>query len=477
MSRTWIVIFGLLVACGGDDEERLTSSDIRLDGAGDADSVDSEGTRMCVNSAGNTFVTWFDDRDGSSGVFLNASLNAGRDWFPAPVRVDNSSGSAFNPSIACSEDAIYVVWEDDRDGELENRNIYLNYSTDGGQSWLEEDILLDLDEDGRTMSLGPRVAVTGSDVHVSWFDSAFGAYDIFVASSTDGGASFSEPLRVDSDSPGSAYSASPVLAVNEDGGVFVAWEDSRSAGSDIFVAVSQDRGATFDQDRRLDGGDSPGAGDSFEPQLAVRGDDVYVVWHDDRNGEGRDIFLNWSGDGGSSWLAEAVRIDSDQEGFFDSLYPNLAIDAAGVAHVAWHDARTNGYDIYYRSVDGDSPAGEEVRLDVGDPAGFTNSLNARVAVGSEGQVIVAWEDRRADNEELGYDDLYYNWSADSGATWQTRDLRIDSVEAGSSFAVDLGLHIHQGEMLTAWTDGRRGNADVFFHRMAVGEEATYVAAD
>lgn len=45
------------------------------------------------------------------------------------------------------------------------------------------------------------------------------------------------------------------------------------------------RGSWLPSDIRLDTGDSPGAGESGLVQLSCSGNNVYAVWHDDRNGE------------------------------------------------------------------------------------------------------------------------------------------------------------------------------------------------
>ncbi|MBN2798756.1 MAG: exo-alpha-sialidase [Deltaproteobacteria bacterium] len=474
MSARPILYLLALAACDpGAQQGDLVSSDQRVDMAGPDDEKDASGTEMCNTPAGYVYVVWSDDRDGTPAVWLNRSTDAGRSWMPAAVQVSHGQGAAVNPDVACVNDSVYVVWEDDRDGELENHNIYYNVSADRGQTWSAQDVALDDDEDGKAMSLGPQIAAAGTQVHIAWYDAVNGAYDILVASSTDQGLSFAAPVRVDSDVAGEAYSASPQIAIDGMSHVYVAWEDSRRGLSDVYFAVSADAGRTYSQDKRLDGGDDAGSHNSFAPRLAAADGQVYVVWHDERNGAGRDVFLNWSGDHGVSWQGEATRVDSDGAGFFDSLYPDLAI-GAGVAHIAWEDARSAGYDIYYRRVVDGVPDAPEVRLDT-DGAGFGQSLHPKVAVG-EANLVVAWQDRRDDAGGYGYNDLYYNFSEDMGLTWSRDDLRVDNIEEGTSYAVELNVGLHRGELLAAWTDGRRGNADVYFHHLQVGEAASYVVA-
>ncbi len=472
--RVGLVLGVALAACnGGAGEQEYLSSDVRIDAAGPTDGSDAWGTRMCVTPSGHVFVVWTDDREGKSSVWLNRSTDAGRSWWTGAKRIDHGAGQAENPDIACTDEVVYVVWEDDRDGELENHNIYVNYSVDQGTKWLDSDVALDADPDGYAMSLGPEVVASGDRVAVAWYDAVSGAYDIYTVASLDRGESWSDPVRVDSDDAGSAYSATPQLAMDGAGHVYLAWEDSRGGLSDVYFAVSSDDGLSYSRDVRLDSGDGPGAFNSFAPAMATEDGTVVVVWHDERNGEGRDIFMNWSDDHGVTWLAEAVRVDSDNVGFFDSLYPAVLVQG-GVAHIVWEDARRQGYDIYYRAAVSAAFDAEEVRLDR-DSAGFGNSLNPVIASGEAG-LVVAWEDRRYDDGS-GYNDLFYNWSEDDGLTWDDIDLRIDSIEDATKYTSDLNLEVYMGELLSAWTDGRRGNTDVFFHHLKVGEEAEYLVAE
>jgi hypothetical protein len=464
----WIAI--ALVGCKGGGTEDTGPVDLRIDGSPVNDESDASGTRMCADGDALS-VVWSDAREGVEAVFFNHSDDRGQSWMPRVVQLSHGSKAATAPDVACGDGAVYVAWEDASDGELENHDIYVSTSSDAGSTWSDE-VAIDGDADGDHMSLGPRVAVAGSDVVVAWFDATFGAYDIEVAASHDGGVHWHDPVRAESDPAGATYSAWPQVAVQA-GKVYVAWEDSRDGGSDVYFATSADAGDTFTPDQRLDGGNPRGASDSFAPRLAADGDTVYVVWHDERNGDGRDILMNFSTDAGTTFAAEAIRVDSDGPGYFDSLYPDVAV-AGNTAHFVWQDARSIGFDVYYRQANGADFTAEEVRLDT-DGAGLANSINPRIAIDGD-DVVAAWQDRRDDSEGQGYDDLYYNFSGDGGGTWADNDLRIDRVQSGSKFAHDLNVRVESGEILAAWTDGRNGNADVFFHALPLGEESPPVLA-
>ncbi|MDO9280605.1 MAG: sialidase family protein [Pseudomonadota bacterium] len=469
------VLLALLAACTGEEEKDEATHDVKVDHNAKEDAIESIVPRSCFTN-GRLAVAWQDDRDGVPGIWFNASADTGATWMTADVKLDIGEVGAFAPDIACSGDSIYVVWEDERDGDLRYRNIYVNVSSDGGRTWLEADVRLDGDIEGEAMSLGPRVVAAGDSAYVAWFDSRDGAYDIYVQATRDGGATWLEaPTRVDTDAAGEAYSAWPRLAADDDGRVVVTWEDSRAGASDIYANVSTDGGESFGaEDARLDGGEEGGESNSFLPSLAMAGGNAYVVWHDERNGDNRDVYVNASSDGGESWQDEPSRVDSDAAGQSDAINPVVAAVGDRV-HIAWQDDRSGGYDIYHRfSRDGGAEwAAEEVRMDR-DAGGESQSFEPTLLVQGDA-VLVGWEDRRADGEEVGFNDLYYNYSEDGGQNWSLEDLRINSNAQGSAYAFDLGLALVDGGIVAVWADGRYGSSDIFCANRALGEASRYVA--
>jgi hypothetical protein len=489
MGRRLACSLAFAVACGGQQEAPPFTEDTRIDRADDANNPDSFGTKMCMTADGaasTTYVLWMDNRnypdEDKYDIWMNVSEDLGANWFPTAIKVNQGEGNVWNPDLFCNSLGVFVVWEDDRDGELENHQIYFNRSTDKGKSFAADDVLLEEDPDGNSMSLEPKITGYGQDLFVVWYDSLNGAYDILVGSSSDAGGSFRPPVRVDSDDPaGSAYSARPQIAVGETGlDVWVVWEDSRDGAADIYFARSDNGGTTFKEDERLDEGDENGENDSFEPQLCADGSgNVYSVWHDSRNGTGRDIYMNYSGSKGDDWFATALRLDSDTAALGNSLFPVCVSDGATM-HVAWYDNRANGageggYDVFYREVVSGTPGNEEVRLDVGDgQPGYANSLEPRIAL-DNGNLVVAWRDGRGEavnGTEFGYDDLYYNYSANGAPFDDEKDFRMDSMYDGQSFKVDLNLAVLGGSWYAAWTDGRGGTSDIYFQTRAVGDETT-----
>jgi hypothetical protein len=464
----------LLLAACQPEEVPVGTSDTRIDHNG-GKAVESIAPDSCVSDDGSVHAVWQDDRDGVAAIWYNGSSDAGRTWRARDTQINDGAAAATSPQVACSADSVFVVWQDTRDSAYAYNNVYIDISTDNGRTWLEDDVLLDGDTEGDHDSLEPRILAVGERVYVAWFDNTDGAFDIWFQRSKNSGEKWlSAPSRVDTDTAGEAYSASPRIAADGDGRVVVVWEDARDGNSDVYANVSTDDGETWAaSDTRLDGGDEVGANNSFLPQVSMSGDAVYAVWHDEREGEERDIFLNGSADGGDSWFAEAVRVDSDAEGTSDSIYPQVAADG-DVVHVVWQDDRAGGYDVYHRrSTDGGQTfTDQESRMDT-DQSGEAQSYNPVITAG-DGTVLVGWEERRNDLDAVGFNDLYYNWSSNAGESFAAEDLRINSNEPGTSYAVDLNLMRFNKSLLAVWADGRFGSSDILFGTLQIGEASEYI---
>ncbi|HLX64701.1 MAG TPA: sialidase family protein [Planctomycetota bacterium] len=162
----------------------------------------------------------------------------------------------------------------------------------------------------------PQAAVdVKGAVHLIYYKGDPGNGDIFYAKSTDGGATFSAPLRVNS-VPKSAIATGNIrgahLALGRNNRVHVAWNGSSAATprgpgkeSPMLYARLNDAGTAFEEQRNLitkyyglDGGGSVAA------DLAGH---VYVFWHAmgaERGEENRRVYVTRSDDDGKTFSPE-----------------------------------------------------------------------------------------------------------------------------------------------------------------------------
>ncbi len=135
--------------------------------------------------------------------------------------------------------------------------------------------------------------------------------DIFVQRSTDGGATWSPRVRVNDDPTTVATQQTiPNISVAANGRIDVVWSDRRlaygtAASHEIFMASSTDGGLTFSANRRLtdrtlsgtNGPTTLRSTDFFVPAIVpVGGDEVLVAWSDPRettfDSENNDIYAS-----------------------------------------------------------------------------------------------------------------------------------------------------------------------------------------
>jgi hypothetical protein len=243
-------------------------------------------------SGGNVYVAWEDDTAGGSEIILVRSTNNGVNFAPSR-NISNSPGESSDPRIAISENNVYVVWEDYSLGNSTQSEIMLIRSTNSGANFVSAEDL----SDSPGQSTDPRIAVSEGNVYVVWEDATSeGNSEIEFVRSADRGATFSTAKNL---SNNDGISFDPRVAVSGNN-VYVVWEDTSSSAtaesgtaeaggsSDIFLARSTNNGATFGRVQNL----SNSPTESFDPYIAVSRSKLFVLWSDDNQGNAEVIFTD-----------------------------------------------------------------------------------------------------------------------------------------------------------------------------------------
>jgi hypothetical protein len=189
---------------------------------------------------------------------------------------------------------------------------------------------------------------------------------LYMAASTDGGKSFAQARRVsgvtrpESPLPGSKFRifVLPVLAVDPTGGaLYATWNDSRNDDSDIMLVRSTDGGRTWTEPLRVNDDPQRPRRDQFFPTVTVARDGaVHLLWLDRRDDAANQSYLPYyavSTDGGATFAQEPLsRTPSDSSiGFQGTLLGDyIALDTASdgsKVYAAWVDTRNGDQDIYF----------------------------------------------------------------------------------------------------------------------------------
>jgi hypothetical protein len=287
-------------------------------------------------------------------------------FFGHSIALSPYASSSFSPQIAVSGSNVYVVWSSTNitsnpsssSAGSPKSDIYFKKSTDYGSTF---DDTVSLSSGNTGVSGSPKIAVSGSNVYVVWIGNSAENSAIYFKKSTDYGSTFDDTVSLSSGNTG--VSGSPKIAVSGSN-VYVVWSStnitsipssssaSRDRG-DIYFKKSTDYGYTFDAKTNL----SKNPGNSFSPQIAVSGSNVYVVWTSNSstnsigssNSHSQDdiaiasranIYFKKSTDYGSTF-DDTVSLSSGNTGVSGS--PKIAVSGSNV-YVVWIGVGSSGGD-------------------------------------------------------------------------------------------------------------------------------------
>jgi len=181
------------------------------------------------------WAVWVGIRSARSRVYLNRSTDGGHTWTD-PMELSGQSESVYNHRIVRAGDHLLVVWQDKRTGR---ERIYSITSGDGGVTWTPPVRVDHVPDDLQTDAFAMTLAMSPNrEVLVVWNDGRNGRDDIFVGRSADGGRTWDDKdLRVDMDEAGTAMSRFPSIAQASDGRVAVAWEDDRAGYEGVYLRI------------------------------------------------------------------------------------------------------------------------------------------------------------------------------------------------------------------------------------------------
>ncbi len=223
------------------------------------------------------YVTWtqFDvygttDPQYFSNIMFSKSTDNGLTWSNA-IQINDVSGDCIDsdntvegatPAVGPNGE-IYVSW-------VGPAGLVFDKSEDGGQTWLANDIVInnmanssgwDYDIPGLDRCNG--LPITKCDlsnspyrgtIYVNWSDQRNGTdnTDIFIAKSTDGGISWSPPIKVNDDNENKHQFLTWMDIDQTTGYLYFVFYDRRNYNdnnTDVYMAISKDGGQTFTNTR------------------------------------------------------------------------------------------------------------------------------------------------------------------------------------------------------------------------------------
>jgi Bacterial Ig-like domain (group 2) len=278
--------------------------------------VDNTGGRF----DGNVYASWALAK-GVLNILFSRSTDGGAS-FSSPIQLSDGTSDNLSIPVVGPAGEVYVAWVDQ--AQLpQSGNIFVRKSTDGGVSFAQAVLVAtvipagELEADtqqycGRvlkgSLSAGraPIIAVDRSGgpnsgtVYVVFSSHGAGndRADVYLTRSSDGGATWSTPSRLNDDATANDQWM-PFVAVAPNGSVAVSWYDRRLDDQnlliDLFMRISTTGGASFGPNLKITGVSFPPPGIDRTlgvPQytcymssynwIAADAANFYLVWTDNR---------------------------------------------------------------------------------------------------------------------------------------------------------------------------------------------------
>jgi BNR repeat-like domain len=174
-----------------------------------------------VDPAGNAYLTWasYSKAGGAKGpvnLYVAKSADAGKTWnatlldisAAAPGCEDLECGEAYlGAQVSLASDAggtIYALWSSGIQ-PMGSQRIYFSSSTNGGENWLPR-VSVSAAARGVEHAFPAIVAGSAGDVRIAWMDTRNASHwNTYYRSSSNGGATWSEEIRLSGYVPGYRY--------------------------------------------------------------------------------------------------------------------------------------------------------------------------------------------------------------------------------------------------------------------------------
>jgi len=275
------------------------------------------------------------------------------------------------------------------------------------------------------------------NIYIAWTDFNKSPHAIEFSRSTDGGTSFSRPLREISGSSGYYLAQGVCLAVGPNGTLYAAWsiyDSSTGYESAIGFNKSTDGGKTWGTPKRL----------SIQAFSGIRG-------HLNKGTE--------------------IRVQS---------FPSMDVDRSsgpnrGKIYIVWDNATnttSHTYPYIYCISSADSGADWSSKVQVNDDNSQTDKWEPWVHVDSQGGVDVVFYDSRIDPTNNVQTQVYIGRSTDGGASfqnYQVSDVAFTPSQVPNTAPGYMGDYLgitSMGDLIIpCWNDNRTGHQQAYAARV------------
>ncbi len=216
-------------------------------------------------------------------------------------------------SMAVSDTNIYLTWWDNKTG---NNEVYTAASNDGGKTFGNPINL----SNAKGASADSQIAAEGNNVFVSWWDNKTGDWQVFSRASSDNGKTFddavmlknigSSPVKTLKAPPPSTISVDTIVTASSNKNEYLLWWDNTTGNWEVSWAKSTDGGKTFGETVNISNSSDAR---SIGARMAAQGNNLYISWIDINPGE-KQVMFRSSNDNGETFGNPIVVYSSGNAG-------------------------------------------------------------------------------------------------------------------------------------------------------------------
>ena len=321
---------------------------------------------------------------------------------------------------------IYVAFQKDSlllKGLANTSSVMFQKSTDGGRTWLPQDVLV---QRGAPLAEYPDITTDAEGniyiVFIAEPDSA--AHNYCCTRSSDGGSTWSTPVNVQG-----SYGLARIAADSE-GNLFVTWTEGH-----VYLSVSTDKGLTWSRRIRVDDDTVPSECDDADLYVQPGTNDLLVVasvpCYHSADYTDRHAYFYRSTDMGRTF-EPGVQLDS----FGGAFEPHVVADAQHVICDYTGDSELT-IQLVTEARTSYAPSdtwGTRVHVTELDTPYQSYVNGSKLAISSDGSVHTAL---MLGNFNTGHYLAYYAYSSDHGVSWSDRELASDDTTSLTD-QVDIG---------------------------------------
>jgi hypothetical protein len=386
-------------------------------------------------------------------VFLLSSIRpvaAATYWIEDGIRIcDVDTTQQVIGAVEDGAGGAIIAWLDYRDPSY-TELFAQRLNSRGEELWTEDGVLIAINPYGTTFF---RMLPDGSGGAFFSFPAQPIGHPVAARISPEGTLLWQDNVSNES----LAHWRAPDLALDGTGGIYVCWAGDDGASYDIYA-------------QRLDGDGNRLwsinglrivylVHDQTDPRITLQGTDAVIVWRDDTNPPGIDLYAQKiDTTGATQWSSSGVPVytgDVDIENDFQIL-----TTYNGDVVVAWKDDRNGNMDIFAQLLRSSGAAGWTANgLPVCTAAYEQNQI--RMIPYGIGGVILVWSDYR--DLGSGYQQIYAQYIEGHGVPWWQTDGRTVGSAAASQYGPEI---LAAGnDAIVAWNDRRSGENDIYMQKI------------